>query len=125
MSQHVETNTKTFTAGAAIAKYLRVKLSNGKLAVAGIADREIGTMEDASFADLDVRAVRLVSASGTCKVVASAAISAGALVYTAASGKVGPSASTAYVIGTALEAAAADGDVIEIVRHGHGDSAVV
>lgn len=124
MSQHVETNTKTFTAGAAIAKYLRVHLSSGKLAASGITQREIGTIEDASFADGDVRAVRLASAAGTCKMVASAAISQGALVYTAASGKVGPSASTAFVIGTALEAAAADGDVIEVVRIGTGDTAV-
>lgn len=124
MSQFVEGPIKMFTAGAAIAKHLRVTLSSGKLAAAGITVREIGTLEEASFADLDVRGVRLRTAPGTVRMVASAAISQGALVYTAASGKVGPSASTAFIIGTALEAAAADGDVIEVLRNTHGDTAV-
>lgn len=125
MSQYVETGTKAFTAGAAIAANLRVKLSSGKLAAAGLADKEIGTIVDASFADLDIRNVRLRTAQGTVKMVAAGAIAAGDPVYTAASGKCNDTAaSTAYLIGTALEAAGADGDTIEILRNSHGDTAV-
>lgn len=116
MSQYVETPTKAFTAGAAIGANLRVKLTSGKLAVAGTTDVELGTLEEASFADLDVRAVRLRTAQGTAKMVASEAISAGAAVYAAASGKV---AATGTVrVGLALEAATANNDVIEVLRDG-------
>ncbi|MFQ5505313.1 MAG: capsid cement protein [Planctomycetota bacterium] len=125
MSQYVETPTRTFTAGAAIAAGLRVKLTAGKLAVAGVADKEIGTLEAASFADGDARAVRLRNAQGTRKMVANGAISQGAAVFTAAGGKVGPSIATAFLIGTALEAASADGDVIEVLPNVHGDTAAI
>jgi hypothetical protein len=114
MSQFVETPTRTFTAGAAIAQHLRVKLSSGKLAVAGASDVELGTTEYASFADLDVVSVRLRTAEGTAKMTASEAITSGNPVYAAAGGKVA-STGTVYV-GTALEAATADGDVIEVLR---------
>jgi hypothetical protein len=123
MSQYVESGCKAFTAGAAIAQYLRVKITSGKLAVAGLTDREIGTLEDASFADGDVRAVRLTSAQGTTKMVAAGAVAAQALVYTAASGKIDDVATaTGYLVGRALEAATADGDVIEVLRNSHGDT---
>lgn len=124
MSQFVDTGSKTFTAGAAIAKDLRVTLTSGKLAVAGLAVKEIGTLEEASFADLDVRSVRLRTAAGTTKMVAAGAIAVGAEVHTAASGKVNDTATaTSYLVGTALEAASADGDVIEVLRNSHGDTA--
>lgn len=124
MSQYVDSGCRAFTAGAAIGKNLRVKLTSGKLALAGITDREIGTTEQASFADGDVVMVRLRTAPGTVKMTAAAAISAGALCYTAANGKTSVSAATAYIVGHALEAATADGDVIEVVRNSHGDTAV-
>lgn len=115
MSQYVDTNEKTFVAGAAIAKGLRVKLSAGKLAAAGIADDWIGTMVNASFADGDVVAVRLRTANGTTKFVAAGAVTAGARVYAAASGKVDDTIST-ELIGIALEAAGADGDFFEVMQ---------
>lgn len=122
MSQWVDGNTRTFTAGAAIAENLRVKLSSSKLAAAGLAEAEIGTVTRETFADLDLVAVRLRTANGTAKMVASAAISADATVYTAAAGKISSTQGTgAYEIGTALEAATADGDVIEVLRSGHMD----
>lgn len=113
MSQYVETPTKTFVAGAAIAQHLRVKLSSGKLAAAGASDVSLGTMEYASFADLDDVAVRLRTAQGTRKMVALDAITAGNPCYAAAGGKVA-AAGTVFE-GTALEASAADGDVIEVL----------
>jgi len=124
MAKWVDGPTASFTAGAAIAIHLRVKGSSAKLAVAGIADKELGCIEAASFADGDVRAVRLTSAAGTCKMVANGAISQFAAIYTAAAGKVSATAgATSFLVGQALEAATADGDVIEGLRVGHGDTA--
>jgi hypothetical protein len=124
MSQFTESPCKGFTAGAALAKYLRVIRSSGKLAAAGIGDKELGTLENATFADGDSATVRLRSAAGTCKMVASKAIAADAEVWTAASGKISDTGGTgAFLIGTALEAAGADGEVIEVLRMAHGDSA--
>jgi len=115
MSQYVETPTKAFEAGAAIAQHLRVKLSAGVLAAAGVADLEIGTLDEATFASGDAGNVRLRSAQGTCKMVAAGAIAQGAVVYSAASGKINDVVGK-YKLGTALEAATADGDVIEVLR---------
>lgn len=124
MSQYVDTPTRTFTAGAAIGQYIRVYLSSGKLAVAGLTNKEIGQAEVAAFADGDVIPVRLRTAQGTCKMVAAGAITAGAAVYTAASGKIDDVAtSTGFLVGTALEAATAANDVIEVLRNSHGDTA--
>jgi hypothetical protein len=113
MSQYVETPTKTDVAAAAIAQHLRVK-TTGALAVAGATDVELGTMEEPCTA-AGTCVIRLRTAAGTCKMVASAAITAGVTVYAAASGKIASSGSV--VIGTALEAATANNDVIEVLRH--------
>lgn len=115
MSQYVETPCKGYKASAAIAQYLRVKLSSGKVAAAGIAEDWIGTAEQDAFADGDLLSVRLRSAQGTQKMVAAGAVTAGARVYAAASGKIDDTVST-ELVGIALEAAAADGDVIEVLR---------
>lgn len=113
MSQASDSPTKTFTAGAAIPLYLRVYLSAGKLAKAGTGNVGIGTMATPAFADLDVCSVRLKTAQGTHKMVASEAISAGSACYAGANGKV--AATGTIYEGIALEAAGADGDVIEVM----------
>lgn len=113
MSQYAEGSTKTFPAAGAISQHLRVKTPSG-LVVAGAADVEIGTMDLPTFA-AEPATVRLRTASGTCKMVASGAITAGVTVYAAADGEI--SASGTVVVGTALEAAAADQDIIEVLRH--------
>jgi hypothetical protein len=82
---------------------------------------DIGTLTEASFADGDVRAVHLANAQGTCKMVASVAITSGDLVYAAAGGKV--AATGTVVIGEAMEASTADGDVIEVLRFANADIA--
>lgn len=116
MSQYVETPTKAFTAGAALGKHTLVKLSSSKLAAAGLAEEPIGVLEDESFADGDVRAVRLLSATGTIKCKAANAITEGAVVYGRASGLVDDaSGSSAIRIGIALEAATATNDIIEVL----------
>lgn len=54
---------------------------------------------------------------GTMKMVANAAIPAGSPVYTAAAGKVSPTfGATLYMVGRAITAAAADGDLIEVAH---------
>lgn len=120
MSQFVETPTKGFASGAALSAFRRVKLSSGVLQYAGAAEMGIGTIDEATFADTNYSsgytnaAVRLWTAQGTRKMVAAGAIAAGADVWAAASGKVNDVASGTYV-GKALEAATADGDVIEVL----------
>jgi hypothetical protein len=114
MSQYVESSVKTFTASGAIAQHLRVALlSTGQTAVAGAGAPGIGTSDNACFASGDFHSVRLWTAVGTRKMVASGAINAGGSVFAAASGKV--SSSGTLYLGLAMESAAADNDVIEVM----------
>ncbi len=114
MSQFVSNYFKAFVAGGAIAKDLRVYITSGKLAVAGLTDRNwIGTTMQEAFADGDVVTVCL--RAPTRKMVAANAVTAGDDVFTQASGKVGNTESTAYHVGIALETATTDGDVIEVM----------
>lgn len=107
--------TRTFPVSSALAKNLRVKLASGVLAAAGINENDIGVMEYPTVTGDEVGTVRLRSAPGTHQAIAAAAIVAGAMVYTAASGKVSVSASTAFLRGIAMVAAGADGDIIEVM----------
>jgi hypothetical protein len=113
MAQYCETPTKTFECGEALSQYLRVKLSSLKLVAAGASDVEIGTIEEDSFAAGDLRSVRLRTAQGTRKMVASEAITAGNQVYASAGGKVAPTGTVCC--GTALESATANNDIIEVL----------
>lgn len=112
MAQYVETPTKTFTAAGALGQHLRV-INSGALALAGAGDIELGTMEIPCLV-AGPATVRLRTAQGTQKFVANGAITAGDLVYAAASGKVGSSGTV--LIGEALETASGDGAVIEVLR---------
>lgn len=111
MSQYFEASVVPDTAAGAVAKYLRVK-TPGAVAAAGALDQSIGTMESDCLA-AGPCSVRLKTATGTQKMIAAAAISAGAYVYGAASGKVS-SVANGNIEGIAKEAATADGDVIEV-----------
>lgn len=125
MSQQVDGSYKSFVAGGAIAQYARVKLTAGKLAAAGLTDKEIGIIQEATFADGDRVSVKLRTGSGTHKMIAAGAVTAGATVNTAASGKCDDAVTaTGFQLGTALEAATADGDVIEVLYNAHGDTAL-
>jgi hypothetical protein len=111
MSQQVENNIKTFTAGAALEAYRRVKLSSGNVVYAGAGESFIGVTQRAA-ANGEMVPVALRSAARSYKCTAAGAVTAGAVIYGAANGKVDDAASgTAQ--GTALEAATADGDIIE------------
>lgn len=56
-----------------------------------------------------------IAISGVCKVVAGAAITAGAYVASDSSGKAVTAASADFALGIARSAAAADGDVISVL----------
>lgn len=111
MAQYFETATRPDTAAGAIAQFLRVK-TPGAVAAAGSTDVAYGTMELPCLA-AGPCTVRLRTAQGTRKMVASEAITAGNAVYAAASGKIA-SSGTIYE-GIAMEAATANNDVIEVM----------
>jgi hypothetical protein len=111
MSQYNDSGYKSVTFTEAVGQFLRTDASG---TLCGITERGIGEATVAAAIG-DVASVALHSKQGTKKVVASEAISKDAIVYTAAGGKVGASASTAYPLGIAIEAASADGDVMEIM----------
>jgi hypothetical protein len=111
------TGYKSFTATAvAIGEAVRVKLdSSGLISAASATEAWIGTTT-AAVAASGLGSVKLRNAAGTFLVTASAAITAGALLYPTASGKVDDAAGTGVFTGLqAAEAATADGDIIEAV----------
>lgn len=106
---------KAFTAGEALEAFRRVKLSTGsgtQVEYADAGDEFIG-ITAAAAASGDSVSVVMRSASRTYKAVAAEALAAGAVIYGANDGKVQDTVSgTAQ--GIALEAANADGEVIEV-----------
>ncbi len=104
---------RTFLNGSsAIDAYLRVKLdNNGKLAVAGATDAAIGVTTEYIPAS-GYGTVKLFTGPGTFLVTAGGSINKGARLYPAASGKVAASGTTAIDL-VAIDAASANGDVIE------------
>ncbi len=117
MSQFFETACRPDTAAGAIAQHLRVK-TPGAVAVAGASDVAFGTMELPCLAAGDCT-VRLVTAQGTRKMVASEAITAGNPVYAASGGKV--AASGTVIEGRAMETVTANNDVIEVMSLANSD----
>lgn len=116
MSAYNDTTTRNLPASGALGQYLRVKEnSSGQAALAGANDAEFGVTEKAVFTANEPTPIRMRTAQGTYKMVANGAVTAGATVYGAASGKVSATAGT-VVIGTAVNAAGADGDIIEVLR---------
>lgn len=124
MSQYNNTGCKAFECDEAIAQYARVKLdSDGKITTAGLTDKGIGTATRETFAAGEYVDVRLDTAPGTAKMIVSEAVAAGATLYSEASGKVQDTAqATSFQVGVAMEAATADGDVIEVLPR-WGDTA--
>jgi len=121
MASYVDTNTRTFTASAAITKYALVTYASGKVTTCGLAERPIGVAMDTAFADGDEISVKLFNGAGTFKVIAKEALAVSAILYTEAGGKVQDTAeATALPIGQALEAATADGDIIEMLPIHYG-----
>ncbi len=125
MSQYNDAGYRTFVCDEAIPIYSRVKLdSDGRVTIAGLTDKDVGTATRQTFAAGEAVTVKLRTAGGTHKMIANEACAIGAVLYTEADGKVQDTAqATAFQIGTALEAAGADGDIIEVLYGAHGDTA--
>lgn len=107
---------KSFIAYGAITAHARVKLRSGygdQVELAGAGEAHIGVAEYA-VADAEYVSVKLKNESGTVEVIAADSFSLGAVLYGAASGKVSDT-SSGSAIGVALEAATADGDIIEML----------
>ena len=114
---------RTFTAGAALTTGERVTVTAGStttppqvgLAPVGATANFVGYVE-APASSGELVTVRPRSQSGTRQAIASAAITVGAVVYGSASGRVSSTAS-GTAIGQAITAAAAAGDMIELIEY--------
>lgn len=121
MSQQFDSGTIPMTADAAIAQFARVIFeADGRCVTAGLAEVGDGIAQTAALAAGDVISVKTWNSSGTFKMIAIEALAVAAPLYTEASGKVqDTAASTSFLFAKALEAATADGDIIEcVLRHG-------
>lgn len=117
-AQYNETRVKTFTGGAVMGNYLRVKAAAGVVTLAGVGatDIDIGVLNRPALAIGDQVPVTLRNAQGTTLMVAAAAIAADVEFYGAAGGKISTTVS-GPPLGKTLEAATADNDVIEVIRY--------
>ena len=112
--------TRTFTAGEALENKRRVKIKNGttttppEVEYADAGEQHIGVTEYA-VASGDLVAIKLRNADGTHEITAAGAFAVDATLYGAADGKVDDAASGS-AIGKAVEAATADGDIVETVE---------
>lgn len=103
-------------------RHLLVKIGTdaSHIAINTASDIALGVVDDEAEAAEDPVNVQLLGQKeGTILMVASAAITAGAMVVSAADGKIRTLPGTTgnyYIIGRALEAAGADGDVIEVAH---------
>lgn len=120
MAEFIDGPVKTLQAAGAIGQYVLVKCSAANTVdVAGLAEQPIGVAMRAAFAAGDDVPVRLLSACGTIKCYAAAAITVGTVVYGRASGYVDDnSGSSAVRVGVTLDAATAAGDIVEVVPCG-------
>ena len=111
----------TFIADVEIAQKLRLKLKTGTtteppevdIAGVGVSALGIGVNQYLVAAGKDC-AVKQYGAGETIEMVAAGAFAVGATIYGAAAGKV-DDVSSGTAIGIAMEAATADGDIVEIL----------
>jgi predicted RecA/RadA family phage recombinase len=110
----------TFEAGAALAAYTLVKMGSAGTITnsTGVAseDNDVFAVTQDAIASGDSGLVLNLNQVASFKVLVGAAITRGAKVYTAASGKGSPTGTSLTFIGLAREAATADGDIIEVLR---------
>lgn len=105
------TGFKSLLTAAAITEGVRVKVNGGQWDIAAAADKAVGVATH-DAASGEALTVKLFTAPGTFVMKASAAIAAGTQIYPTAAGKVDDAGTTALPM-VALEAASADGDLLE------------
>jgi hypothetical protein len=90
--------------------------ADGTVALNTDGDCPLGTIDNTETGTGEGQTVLLLGRGPTKKMVANEAITAGEQVFTADDGKVQdtPTGATVYLVGTALTAAGADGDIIEV-----------
>jgi len=106
--------TKKANADLSTKQYFFMKMPSAQTVdvCAAITDKAVGVLQNKpAAAGRDAS----IAVDGTTKVVASGVIAAGAYVAPTATGKAQVAASTQFPRGQAMEAAAADGDIIEIL----------
>ena len=114
MSQQIDGPTITRQAGEDLIAFRRVKISGSTVVYADAGDAGIGTVQAAVDYSEDANAAIRLDNAGTSKMTASGAVTAGAKVYSDDDGKITATKSD-YTVGFAIEAATADGDIIEIL----------
>lgn len=120
---------RTFNAGTDLAAKVLVKLSAGAV----VANTKTSTDDPIGVADVNVLSgnpvgVRLLCTDESQEITAAGAIALNAVVYAADDGKVQAlpaGAGTYRKIGIALEAATADGDIIEVLPYSFSETTTV
>jgi predicted RecA/RadA family phage recombinase len=119
---------RTYLAGGTVYAYRLVKTPTGVVHnTATSTDDPIGVAQNDADSGENVT-VKHLGDGGTLEMTAAGVITAGAVVYAAANGKIQalPEASATYrKIGIALEAADADGDIIEVLPYAFSDTTTV
>ena len=107
----------TQIAGADLVAHQLVMRSSGKVVeTTDENDDAIGAMDDQPDASLnDSVAIKTLNADGTILCIAAGVVAQDAKVYPAAAGEVSTTSGTAPAVGIALNAAAAQGDLIEVL----------
>ena len=109
--------TQVAAANLTTHQYKIVKIdTNAKIALAVDGDPAIGVLQNKPNSDQAAE----VAVSGVTKVIAGAAVAKGDLVASDANGKLKTAATGDYIIGLALEAASADGNIITIYLKTYG-----
>ena len=112
---------RTFTASGAITAHARVKVTAAssttppQCELATIGEQHVGIAEYAA-ATGELVSVKIRNYNGSVEAIAASSVAVGAALYGATGGKIA-STSSGTTIGFALEAATADGDIIEIVQY--------
>jgi hypothetical protein len=112
---YVDGNAITRDAGEALQPYRLVKLSSGEAVYADSGDTPIGATCE-TVPDGKQTKIVLLNKQGTIQLEAAGAISANATVYCKDNGEIDDvDAGSDVAVGIALEAATADGDIIEVL----------
>lgn len=116
MSQQNETPFLTFAASGAIKQFQRVVIGAGRtVSVAGLTEVGDG-VATRDAADGELVTIRHFSAGGSFQFIASEAFDGGSILYTESDGEVQDTAqATSLPFAKAVDAATADGDIVECV----------